>query len=64
MTVGVILETGFLTSPRDRQIIVNAQDRARGIADAAIRYLETLPLNPEPTIIPTTQSGRIGRTAR
>ena len=41
MTVGVILEAGFLTSPRDRRIIVNAQDRAaRGIADAVIRFLE------------------------
>lgn len=41
MTVGVILETGFLTSPRDRRIIVDAQDRAaRGIADAVIRFLE------------------------
>jgi N-acetylmuramoyl-L-alanine amidase len=41
MTVGIILETGFLTSPRDRRIIVDAQDRAaRGIADAVIRFLE------------------------
>jgi hypothetical protein len=40
MTVGVILETGFLTSPRDRRIIVNAQDRAaRGIANGVIRFL-------------------------
>lgn len=39
MTVGVILETGFLTSPRDRRIIVNAQDRAaRGIVDAVVRF--------------------------
>jgi N-acetylmuramoyl-L-alanine amidase len=43
MTVGVILETGFLTSPRDRRIIVDAQDRAaRGIADAVVRFLEPL----------------------
>ncbi|MGH7449432.1 MAG: N-acetylmuramoyl-L-alanine amidase family protein [Longimicrobiales bacterium] len=41
MTVGVILETGFLTSPRDRRIIVDAQDRAaRGIADAVMRFIE------------------------
>jgi N-acetylmuramoyl-L-alanine amidase len=40
MTVGVILETGFLTSPRDRRIIVDAQERAaRGIADAVIQFL-------------------------
>jgi N-acetylmuramoyl-L-alanine amidase len=45
MTVGVILETGFLTSPRDRRIIVDAQDRAaRGIADAVIRFLEAEPI--------------------
>lgn len=42
MTVGVILETGFLTSPRDRRIIVDAQDRAaRGITDAVVRFLGT-----------------------
>jgi N-acetylmuramoyl-L-alanine amidase len=41
MTVGVILETGFLTSPRDRRVIVDGQDRAaRGIADAVIAFLE------------------------
>lgn len=40
MTVGVILETGFLSNARDRAIIVNAPDRAaHGIADAVIRYL-------------------------
>lgn len=40
MTVGVILETGFLTSPRDRRVIVNAQDRAaQGIAAAVSRFL-------------------------
>ncbi|MEX1181840.1 MAG: N-acetylmuramoyl-L-alanine amidase [Gemmatimonadota bacterium] len=42
-TVGVILETGFLTSARDRRIIIGAQDRAaRGIADAVITYLQTI----------------------
>lgn len=41
MTVGVILETGFLTNARDRRIIVNAQDRAaQGIATAVIQFLE------------------------
>lgn len=40
MTVGVILETGFLTSAADRQIIVQQPHRAaRGIADAVIAYL-------------------------
>lgn len=40
MTVGTILETGFLTSPRDRRILVDAPERAaRGIADAVMRFL-------------------------
>jgi hypothetical protein len=40
MTVGAIIETGFLTNPRDRGIIVTAPDRAaRGIADGIIRFL-------------------------
>lgn len=35
MTVAVILETGFLTSARDRRVIVDAPERAaRGIVDA------------------------------
>ncbi len=39
-TVGVIIETGFLTSPVDREILLNAPDRsARGIADAVERFL-------------------------
>lgn len=41
MTTGVILETGFLTSPSDRRIIVDAPDRAaRGIANAIVAFLE------------------------
>jgi N-acetylmuramoyl-L-alanine amidase len=40
MTVGVIIETGFLTSPLDRRIIVGEQERAaRGIADGVKRFL-------------------------
>src|SRR5690606_28953636 len=43
MTTGVILETGFLTSPSDRRIIVDGQDRAaRGIASAISAYLAPL----------------------
>ncbi len=43
MTVGVILETGFLTSPSDRRIIVDSQDRAaRGIAAAVSEFLRPL----------------------
>lgn len=41
MTTGVIIETGFLTNPNDRRIIVDDQERAaRGIADGVIRFLE------------------------
>jgi hypothetical protein len=43
MTVGVILETGFLTSPADRRIIVQEQERAaRGIANAVATFLSPL----------------------
>lgn len=43
MTTGVILETGFLTSPADRRVLVDAPERAaRGIADAVIQFLEPL----------------------
>jgi hypothetical protein len=39
MTTGVILETGFLTSPGDRRVIVRAPDKsAAGIAAAVLRY--------------------------
>lgn len=48
MTVGVILETGFLTSARDRRILLQAPDRAaRGIADAVIDFLGPVPSQPE-----------------
>jgi hypothetical protein len=48
-TVGVILETGFITSPRDRAIVVDAQDRAAaGIAAAVNQYFEPMPLDPRP----------------
>ncbi len=40
-TAALIIETGFLTSPSDRQIIVNApESSARGIALGALAYLE------------------------
>lgn len=46
MTTGVIIETGFLTSPRDRSIIVSDPDRpAKGIADAVELYLATIDLD-------------------
>jgi N-acetylmuramoyl-L-alanine amidase len=48
-TVAVILETGFLTSARDRSVIVEGQDRAAmGIAEAVNRYFEPMPREPRP----------------
>jgi hypothetical protein len=45
MTVAAILETGFLTSPSDRRVIVGEPQRAAsGIANAVILYLTTAPL--------------------
>jgi hypothetical protein len=45
MTIGVIIETGFLTSASDRRLIVNDPDRvAKGIADAVAQF----PLTPPP----------------
>jgi N-acetylmuramoyl-L-alanine amidase len=42
MTIGVILETGFLTSAVDRAVIVDDRDRvARAIVDAVRAYPET-----------------------
>ena len=62
MTTGVIIETGFLTSPRDRSIIVNDPDRpAKGIADAVELYLETIDLDAPlamPSYVPRTTFGR------
>ena len=44
MTIGVIIETGFLTSPRDRRVIVGAPERAaRGIVEAVVAFEETPP---------------------
>lgn len=42
MTTAVILETGFLTSPADRRIIVDDSDRsAQGLADGVVLYLQS-----------------------
>ncbi len=55
MTVGAIMETGFLTSPSDRRVIVNQPERsARAIADAILEFLsreipEGTP-SPEPVV--------------
>lgn len=51
MTVGVILETGFLTSPRDRGILVESPDRAaRGIARAVSQFVSPVPPVSPPTV--------------
>jgi hypothetical protein len=46
-TVAVILETGFLTSPSDRRIIVDRPElSARGIAEAVLTFLDiTVPVD-------------------
>lgn len=60
MTVAAILETGFLTSPNDRRVIVETPDRAaQGIAQAVILFLETLPLEPrQVTLAPEPRQRR------
>jgi N-acetylmuramoyl-L-alanine amidase len=46
MTIGVILETGFVTSAKDREVIMADPDRAaRGIVDAIKAYSVTPPPN-------------------
>ena len=43
-TIAVILETGFLTSSRDREVIMNAPERAaRGIVAAVTAFSVTPP---------------------
>ena len=42
MTAAVILETGFLTSPADRQLLIYTPEKsAQGIAPGIIRFLES-----------------------
>ena len=44
MTIGVIIETGFLTSPRDRRVLLSHPERAaRGIVEAVVAFQETPP---------------------
>lgn len=44
MTIGVIIETGFLTSAKDRQVILNDPERAaRGIVEAVTAFPHTPP---------------------
>ncbi len=55
MTIGVIIETGFLTNPRDRGIILSHPERAaRGIVEAVVAFQET----PPPTRPSSTVGGR------
>lgn len=68
MTVGAILETGFLTSPNDRRVIVNAPDRAaQGIAKAVTLFLETTRHEPRtiaaPRPAPVPRNAALPRTA-
>ena len=40
MTVAAILETGFLTSPKDQKVLINKQElAAQGIANAVFKFL-------------------------
>lgn len=56
-TVGVIIETGFLTNARDREILVDGQEHAaRGIFEGVRRYLG--PALPELEEIETEQPRR------
>jgi N-acetylmuramoyl-L-alanine amidase len=57
MTIAVILETGFLTSSRDRQVIMNDPDRAaRGIVAAVTAFSVT----PPPAIVDGETSTAVG----
>lgn len=51
MTVGVILETGFLTSPADREVIVQRPERAaRGIVRAVTQFVSPVPPIANPSV--------------
>lgn len=51
MTVGVILETGFLTSPRDRRVLVEEPDAAaRGIVRAVTSFISPIPPVRQPAV--------------
>ena len=44
MTIGVIIETGFLTNSTDRRVILSDPERAaRGIVEAVVAFPETPP---------------------
>jgi len=62
MTIGVIIETGFITSARDRRVILNEPKKAaRGIVNAIVEFPVTPPpTKPAPTARDTTKSGGMG----
>ena len=48
MTIGVIIETGFMTSARDRRVILDQPERAaKGIVDA----IKAFPVTPPPNAL-------------
>jgi N-acetylmuramoyl-L-alanine amidase len=66
MTIGVILETGFLSSPRDRRVLIGDPSLpASGIARAVMAFLEPVPPGPDPTVTRalTLRSSRKGTPA-
>jgi N-acetylmuramoyl-L-alanine amidase len=59
LTIGVILETGFLTNANDRRVIVDDPARAaRGIVAAVTSLPETPP--PRPVPAPLASAGSLG----
>lgn len=62
MTVGAILETGFLTSPRDRAVLVQDPERAaRGITRAVTQFLSPVP-PVDPPVVRRTLTWRAPET--
>ena len=60
MTIGVILETGFLTSAADRRVIVDDPDRAaRGIAAAVMAFPHTPPPGPRESVVPAVAAAGV-----
>ena len=52
MTIGAIIETGFLTSSRDRRVILSDPERAaRGIVEAVVAFPETPPPTRPPSAV-------------
>lgn len=62
MTIGVIIETGFITSARDRRVILSEPEKAaQGIVDAIVAFPVTPPPNTPPKAgRDTTPNGGVG----